>query len=201
MNFIVGLGNPEEKYDGTRHNVGRDMVVAFAKKNKFAPFEYDKKINAQISVGKIGKSKKDNVTLILPDTYMNKSGAALKKLINSTKKAEKMIVIQDDLDMGLGTAKIVFNRGSAGHRGIDSVVRAVKTKKFPRMKIGISPMTPGGKIKKPSGEERVVKHVLGKFTPKEELILRKVTKRAAESLSEVVEVGYLQAMNNFNSGR
>lgn len=198
MNFIVGLGNPESEYDGTRHNIGRDIVTLFAKKNDFDDFEYDKKINAQVSVGKIGKNK---VTLILPDTYMNKSGAALKKLITSAKKAEKMIVIHDDLDMGFGTMKIVFNRGGAGHRGIDSVTRAVKTKKFSRMKIGISPMTPGGKIKKPSGEEKVIKHVLGKFSPKEQGALKKIKKRAVDGLVDVVEMGYMRAMNSFNSGK
>ena len=105
MNFIVGLGNPEDKYIGTRHNIGRDIVIAFAKKNKFDDFEYDKKINANISVGKIGKNP---VTLILPDTYMNKSGSSLKKFVTSAKKAEKMIVIQDDLDMGFGKMKFRF---------------------------------------------------------------------------------------------
>jgi PTH1 family peptidyl-tRNA hydrolase len=195
MNFIVGLGNPEDKYEGTRHNIGRDIVTAFAKKYKFDDFEYDKKLNAQISKGKIGRNP---VTLILPDTYMNKSGNSLKKFITSAKKAEKMMVVQDDLDTGLGMRKIVFGRNSAGHRGIDSVVRAVKTKNFPRLKIGISPMTPGGKIKKPKGEEKVVKHVLGKFSPKEQDLLKKIKKDAVASLETFVTDGYLKAMNLWN---
>jgi PTH1 family peptidyl-tRNA hydrolase len=195
MNYIVGLGNPEEKYDGTRHNIGRDIVIAFDKKYKFGGFEYDKKINAQVSTGKIGRNP---VTLILPDTYMNKSGNSLKKYITSAKKAEKMIVVQDDLDTGIGSRKIVFARGSAGHKGIDSVVRSVRTKNFPRLKIGISAQTPTGKLKKVKGEEKVVKHVLGKFSPKEQDILKKVKKDAVSSLETFVTDGYLKAMNEWN---
>ena len=195
MKYIVGLGNPEEKYVGTRHNVGRDIVIEFAKKNKFDEFEYDNKINAQISEGAI---KKEKVLLILPDTYMNKSGNALKKFITSAKKAGDMMVIQDDLDMGLGTMKIVFNKKSAGHRGIDSVIRAVKTRAFPRIKIGISPMTPTGKIKKPKGEEKVVKHVLGKFSPSEQKEIKKIQKKAVEALEEFIINNYLSAQNKFN---
>jgi len=195
MNFIVGLGNPSGEYEGTRHNVGREIVESFGRKYDFPEFGYDKKVNAYISEGKIGR---DKVTLILPDTYMNKSGVSLKKFITSTKKAEKMLVIHDDLDLGLGDAKIVYNKGDGGHRGIISVIRAVRTKAFPRMKVGISPVTPSGKVKKINGEEKVVKHVLSKFSPKEEIVLKKLKKDAVEAIEIVVTEGYLSAMNWFN---
>ncbi len=198
MKYIIGLGNPEAQYEGSRHNVGREIVTKFAKKFDFKDFEYDKKINAQVSVGKIGK---EQVTLILPDTYMNNSGNAVKKLITSAKKAEQMTVVYDDLDLGLGNLKISFNKSDGGHNGLASIIRAVKTEKFPRLRVGISTELASGKIKKPKGEEAVVKHVLGKFSPKEQLVLKKVIVRAINGLELVVRENYLIASNPVNSGK
>jgi peptidyl-tRNA hydrolase, PTH1 family len=195
MKFIVGLGNPSAEYEGTRHNIGRDIVKSLVKKFKLNDFVYDKKINALISEGKIGKEK---VVLILPDTYMNKSGLALKKFITSAKKAVDMVVIHDDLDMGIGQSKIVFNKSSGGHRGVESVIKAVKTESFPRIKIGISPVTASGKVKKPIGEDAVVKYVLGKFSKKDDEVLKKIKKKTTDSIEMIVTSGYLLAMNNFN---
>lgn len=206
MNYIIGLGNPEDQYEGTRHNIGRDIVTLFAKKNDFPEFEFDKKTNALVSVGEYvyipaGKKtkKKEEVTLILPDTYMNKSGVAVKKYITSVKKAETTMIVHDDLDLGIGTAKITFNKGAGGHRGLESIIKAIRTKSFSRMRIGISPVTVKGKIKKPSGEEKVVKHVLGKFSPKEQDVLKKVKKNSIEALGTFVSMGRARATGELNS--
>lgn len=196
MNYIIGLGNPEQDYEKTRHNIGRVIVRALAKKNKFPEFEFDKKIQALISEGVIGKEK---VTLIMPETFMNKSGQAVAKIVNNQKKAEKMTVVYDDLDLILGNFKINFNRGDGGHKGLSSIIKSVKTKSFARLRVGISGSTPSGKIKKPKGEEKVVKHVLGKFSPKEETALKQVVKKAVLALESVVSDGYLKAMNHHNS--
>jgi len=200
MFYIVGLGNPENEYNGTRHNIGREIVEKFTKKFDFEDFEFDKKSNALISVGEIKLSarKKEKVTVILPQTFMNKSGSSLKKIITSAKKAKNLIVIQDDIDMAFGKGKIVFGKNSGGHRGIDSINRAVKTKDYIRVKIGISPTTPTGKIKKPKGEEKVIKHVLGKFSPKEQPIIKKLEKKTVDTLEKIVTEGYIKAMNGFN---
>lgn len=195
MNYIVGLGNPEEKYFNTRHNIGRFIVEKFAKNFDFDEFVFDKKINALISEGKIGKEK---AVFILPETYMNNSGLSLKKIIDNQKKAEKLIVVQDDLDMGIGTMKIVFNKSSAGHRGIDSIIKSIGHQKFVRIKIGISPTTSSGKVKKPKGEEKVIKHVLGKISPKEQEIYKKIIKKTLDALQTSIEKDYLTAMNKFN---
>lgn len=195
MNYIIGLGNPDAEYEGSRHNIGRDIVQKLAKKIGADDFEFDKKMNAQVSEGKIGKEK---VLLILPDTYMNKSGNALKSLITSAKKAESMMVVYDDLDLPIGGMKISFNKSDGGHRGLMSVIKAVKTQAFPRLRMGISPVTPSGKLKKPHGEEDVVKHVLGKFSPKEQLALKKTISNAVEALQIAVIDGYLIASNWFN---
>jgi PTH1 family peptidyl-tRNA hydrolase len=205
MNYIVGLGNPDEQYEGTRHNVGREIVEKFAKKHKFPAFEYDKKCDALISVGKYeyipaGKKtkKKADATLILPETYMNKSGNSLKKILTSKKKIEMMTVVYDDLDLGLGTVKMNFNRGSGGHKGLDSIIRAIKGKNFNRMRVGISKSTPTGKIKKPRGEDAVVKHVLGKLSPAEQTEIKKVFNNAVKGLELVLAEGRVRATSRFN---
>jgi PTH1 family peptidyl-tRNA hydrolase len=203
MFYIVGLGNPEKEYEGTRHNIGREIVEKFSKKNDFDGFGFEKKHNALISEGVISginerKTKKEEVLAILPETFMNKSGNSLKKIITSAKKAKNLIVIQDDLDMAVGTAKIVFGKKSGGHKGIDSINRSIKTRDYIRIKIGISPVTPSGKIKKPKGEDKVVKHVLGKFSPKEQKEIKKIEKKTVEALSEIIQFGYLKAMNGYN---
>jgi len=200
MFYIVGLGNPESEYYGTRHNIGREIAEKFANKFDFDGFEFDKKSNSLISVGeiKISARKKEAVTIILPQTFMNKSGNSLKKFITSLKKAKSLIVIQDDIDMVIGKGKIVFGKNSGGHRGIDSINRALKTKDYIRVKIGISPTTPTGKIKKPKGEEKVIKHVLGKFSPKEQPVIKKLEKKTVETLEKIVIEGYIKSMNGFN---
>lgn len=189
--YIVGLGNPGEEYEESRHNVGRIILEKFRKKNDFSDWQEDKKSNSLIS-------KKGKVTLMLPQLYMNKSGTSVKKLVTSKKKAQDLIVINDEIDMALGTMKIAFNRGSGGHKGIESIARALGTKEFSRLRIGISPSTPGGKLRKPKGEKKVVDFVLGKFSKKEQDKLKKVEKKAVEALETFISKGRIEAMNNFN---
>lgn len=193
--YIVGLGNPGDEYEESRHNVGRMILSDFAKKYEFSPWEDDKKTTSQISEGKVGKGK---VTLILPDTYMNKSGNSLKKIITSKKKLQDLVVVYDEIDLPLGTVKITYNRGSGGHRGLDSVIRGIGSKEFIRIRVGISPSTPSGKTKKPKGEKKVVDFVLGKFSKKEEMVVKKVKKRVFNIIESIAIDGRLIAMNKFN---
>ena len=143
----------------------------------------------------IGKTA---VVLVAPDTFMNKSGAAVIKYVKSQKAAERMVVIYDDLDLPLGGLKLSFNRGSGGHRGVESIMKTVKTKKFTRVRIGVSPETPGGKLKKPQGEEEVVKFILSKFKPAELAELKKIFKKVSEALETIVAEGPQIGMNRFN---
>ncbi|MSU73907.1 aminoacyl-tRNA hydrolase [Candidatus Kaiserbacteria bacterium] len=203
---IVGLGNPGEEYQGTRHNTGRLALEFFASQMKFGDWKEDKRSQAHIASGMIGKT---TVVLVAPDTFMNKSGAAVMKFVKSQKAAERMVVVYDDLDLPIGGLKLSFNRGSGGHRGVESIMRAVKTKKFTRVRVGVSPETPGGKLKKPQGEDDVVKFILSKFSskggsasggkPSELEVLQKVFKKVAQALEAVVTDGPQIAMNKFNS--
>lgn len=170
---LVGLGNPGQEYEETRHNTGRIIVSALEKN-----FE-----------GKV----------LLPDTFMNKSGSAVAPLIKNAKQAERLIVVHDDLDLPLGTMKLSFNRGSGGHKGVDSIMRAIKTKAFVRLRIGISKSTPKGKLKKPVGEEAVAKFILGTFKKEELDILKKVAKKAGEAIKVLTTEGREKAMNIANS--
>ena len=194
MYYIVGLGNPGEEYKLSRHNTGRIIVEDFRRNEKFGDFEIDKKINALASEGKI---KKEKAILIMPETFMNKSGLSLKNLITSKKKAENLVVIHDDVDLPLGRAKISFGSGSGGHKGVEAIMRAIKTKDFVRVRVGISPTTPSGKIKKPESK-KMGDFILGNFTPKEQTIIKKESKKITSAIEAIVGGGREKAMNLFN---
>lgn len=191
---IVGLGNPGIEYEKTHHNVGRHAVLSFGKAHEAKEWKLDKKLGALVSSVVIGKEK---ASLVLPETFMNKSGASVKPLITSAKKAEKLIVVQDDLDLPIGSIKIVFNRGSGGHRGVDSIIRAIKTEGFVRVRIGISPKTGGGKIKKPDAS-KVIDFILKKWRPADEQALKPAFKKVVQALAMIVTDGRGRAMGEFN---
>lgn len=195
MGYIfVGLGNPGKEYQGTRHNTGR-ILVELLGKSFDADWKLDKKLNATVSKIKIGKTP---VTLVLPETFMNNSGKSIKPLITSIKSAEKLLVIYDDLDLPFGTNKISFNKSSGGHRGLESIIKAIKTEKFARVRVGISPTTASGKIKKPKGEEKVTKVIMGKYKDDEIKELKKLSKKLNETLETFVNEGLEKAMTGFN---
>lgn len=196
MIYVVGLGNKGSEYENTRHNTGRSILISLAKKNKFADWKYDKILDAQKAKGEIGG---ETFTFILPETFMNKSGKSVKALKLSVKELEKCVVVYDDLDMPLGKIKLSFNRGSGGHNGVKSIINHVKTEAFPRLRVGVSPHTPGGKIKKPSSEKEVLNFLMKTFTPKEMEEFKKVTKNIGEALTLISEKGHMIAANEINS--
>lgn len=192
---IVGLGNPGKEYENTRHNTGRIALEYFAHAHDFSPWQNDRKTQALKSEGAI---KKEKAVLLEPETFMNKSGTSVKPLITSEKKAESLIVVHDDLDLPLGAFKIVFGRGPGGHRGIESIIRAVKTKNFIRIRIGIAGVTPSGKIKKPKGEKEIIDFIIGTFKPKELEIIKKTSKIVSQAIETLIIEGKAIAMNRFN---
>ena len=176
MNYtVVGLGNPGEEYVETRHNTGRILVDLAAKK--------------------IDNKK---IKFLVPDTFMNKTGLAVKKLVTSKKAAANLVVVYDDLDLPLGSLKISFNRGDGGHRGVESIIKALGTKEFIRIRVGICPTTPSGKLKKISGEDKVIDFILGKFKPAELEIIKKLGKQIAAIVETIAAEGHPVAMNKFN---
>lgn len=178
----------------TRHNAGRMAVLELVKKQKLGESEYDKKLNALVGKGKIGKEK---IQIILPETFMNKSGETIKKLAISPKNAKNLIVVHDDIDLPLGRMKISFGKNSGGHKGVESVIKAVKTKDFTRIRIGISATNAKGTVKKPSGD-KFLDYIVGKFKPAEMAEMKKVAKKSAEALETIVADGTEKAMSEFN---
>ena len=182
MYLFIGLGNPGEKYEKTRHNIGRETLMAWQKKADFSDFEFNKKFNALVS-------KEKKAILLLPETFMNNSGKATGLASKFFKtKPENTIVIHDDADIELGRMKLSFNRSAAGHKGVESVKRSLKTEKFWRLRIGIQK------------KKRVdaMKLVLMKFKPNEEIVVKKVIKKACEGLEIILNEDPTQAMNFIN---
>ncbi|MEK7604469.1 MAG: aminoacyl-tRNA hydrolase [Patescibacteria group bacterium] len=176
---IVGLGNPGKEYEKTRHNAGRAVVELIAKQAAFDDFVFNKTANALLTKGALEGA---GVTLVLPETMMNLSGKSVAALVKSVKAAKNLLVIHDDLDLPLGTVKMVFGRGSGGHKGVESIMRAIKTKDFARLRIGISAVGKKNQAKKVSGEEKVIKMVIGKWKPSEDAAVKKTLKKAAEAV-------------------
>ena len=183
---IIGLGNPGREYDKTRHNAGRAVVELLAKKEGFPEFTLKKTADALVSEGSIDGEK---VILVLPETFMNKSGKSAMAFVKSVKAAKNLLVIHDELDLPLGTLKMVFGRNSGGHKGVESVMRSIKTKDFARLRVGVSGEGKRHQAKKPSGEEKVIKHVLGKWKPSEDALVKKMLKKSAEAATLFVSEG------------
>lgn len=177
--IVVGLGNSGKEYEKTRHNAGRSAVELVAKQEGFDEFDLNKAAKALVSNGTIEGEK---VTLVLPETMMNLSGKAVIPFVKTPKAAKNLLVIQDDLDLPLGVLKMVFARGSGGHKGIESIMRAIKTDQFARIRIGISGQGKKNQTKKVSGEEKVIKHVIGKWKPTEEVLVKKMMKKTVEAI-------------------
>ena len=177
--IIVGLGNPGKEYEKTRHNAGRNAVELVAKNVGFDEFVFNKTINALVTKGVVGD---ENVTLVLPETMMNASGKAVSTFIKTPKAAKNLLVVHDDLDLPLGTIKMVFGRGSGGHKGVESIMRTIKTDAFARIRIGVAPLGKKNQAKKLKDEEKVIKHVIGKWKPNEEATFKKVLKKVASTV-------------------
>jgi peptidyl-tRNA hydrolase, PTH1 family len=175
---IVGLGNPGKEYEKTRHNAGRLLVEKFAKDEGFGDFVFNKTANALVAKGSVDG---ESVTLVLPETMMNLSGKATAQFVKSPKAAKNLLVVHDELDLPLGAIKMVVGRGSGGHKGVESIMRAIKTKDFARIRIGISAAGKKNQAKKVSGEEKVIKHVIGTFKPTEDSVFKKSCKKGVEA--------------------
>ncbi|MFA5931990.1 MAG: aminoacyl-tRNA hydrolase [Candidatus Paceibacterota bacterium] len=179
MKLVVGLGNPGKEYENTRHNTGRILVGMVEKK-----------------LEKEGEKKK--IKFLTPDTFMNNSGKAVAPLIKTNKDLKDLIVIYDDIDLPLGKIKISFNRSSGGHNGLASVIKSVKSEEFLRIRVGISPATPSGKLKKPTGEKAVLNFLLGEFKKPELETLKKLSKKVAEIVETVFSESKEKAMSLYN---
>src|SRR3990167_4922321 len=175
MKLVVGLGNPGVEYEKTRHNAGRILVSILEKKLE------DKKIK-----------------FFAPDNFMNNSGPAVAKALAGKKALKDLIVIYDDIDLPLGKIKISFNRSSGGHNGLNSIIKALKSQEFLRIRIGTALAAPSGKIKKPKGEKAVLNFLLGDFKKSELETLKKLSKKVGEAVEMIFTESKEKAMSLYN---
>ena len=152
MFVIAGLGNPDEKYQGTRHNVGFDVVDRLAEKYQIAVDT--KKHRALIGKGVVEGQK---VILVKPQTYMNLSGESLRSLVEYYKidPEKELLVIYDDISLEVGQLRIRRKGSAGGHNGIKNIIANLGTSVFPRIKVGVG--------EKPKGYD-LADYVLGKFS-------------------------------------
>ncbi|MCX6813040.1 MAG: aminoacyl-tRNA hydrolase [Candidatus Azambacteria bacterium] len=175
--LIVGLGNPEKEFENTRHNTGFLFVDELSRQWEAKEFVNEKKLFSEITKAKILLAK--------PQTFMNKSGDAVSALSKFYKiKPENILVVHDDIDILWSNFKFSFGRSSAGHKGIESIIKTLKTKNFWRLRIGIQPAFAKATAGKPTLKKRTSadKIILKKFTPAELKILNQTIKRAISEL-------------------
>lgn len=195
MFYIVGLGNPGEKYQNTRHNVGWGVLDYFVEQAGLPNLVTEKQNGARVTEGLV---KGQPVQVIYPDTFMNNSGAAVVKYVSKNESAN-MVVIHDDIDLPFGQIKIGKGKGDGGNNGVKSIVEKMGTKDFTRVRIGIAPKSFWtGETKRPKGGGPLERFVLKPFGKKESVQLEEVKERAYGALQAILTDGVEMAMNRFN---
>ena len=184
---IVGLGNPGSEYERTRHNVGFDVVDRLAAKLGCAPLR-DKQYGALVARGRL---ESHELLLVKPQSYMNLSGEPVRKAVGDQGiEADHLIVVHDELDLPVAKLKLQANRGPGGHNGVASIIQALGTKAFLRVRIGID--------KPPRGREGTVDWVLTRFPKSEQPLVDAAVDRAVEAIEAIVLRGMDAAGNAFN---
>ncbi len=199
MKLIVGLGNPGEKYEDTRHNLGFRVVDVLARQFIVdGLWLIEKKFKSEIL--EINELSTNNYKLLLakPQTYMNNSGMSVRLIADFYKiSLEDIIIIHDDLDLILGKIKIRVGGASAGHHGVESVIKYLNDDKFVRVKIGI------GSQDSFEGEHKrknfnAEKFVVSIFDDSEKTKLKKIIKDALKAVETILEKGVEKAQNSYN---
>lgn len=190
MKLIVGLGNPGEKYQNTRHNLGFMLLDDYLKKHNLGEFSPDKSFKSQIL-------KTDNFIFLKPQTFMNNSGQAVSLVANFFKiKPADIIICYDELDLPLGQIKIRSGGAAAGHHGVESIISLLGTDKFVRLRMGI------GNLKTQSEERHhqqlTPSFVTSDFSSNEKSKVKTMLKQALNCLELVLEKDLLTAQNQFN---
>jgi peptidyl-tRNA hydrolase, PTH1 family len=192
MRLIVGLGNPEDKYANTRHNLGFEIVDALRKKLKGGEWSLEGKFKAEIC------KVSPDLMLVRPETYMNNSGMAVSKIANYFKVLpEDVLIIHDELDLPLSHLKIRLGGAAAGHHGVESVITSLGTDKFIRLRCGI------GNLRSQSSEHggqhfQAEHYVLESFMPTEKHEVKKMVKQAVKAIEVYLEKGLEKAQNQYN---
>ena len=181
VRLIAGLGNPGAEYNGTRHNVGFDVVDRLASEWGLS-WQHEKNWHLLWAKGA-------NVILAKPTSFMNRSGEPLQALAHYYKiTAEEMLIVLDDMALPLGRLRLRPDGGTAGHNGLESVIVQFGTEQIPRLRVGIGAAPADG----------AVDYVLGRFLDEERPVLEKTLARAVDAVKWSIDKGVLSAMNLFN---
>ncbi|MBU1694725.1 MAG: aminoacyl-tRNA hydrolase [Verrucomicrobia bacterium] len=187
MKIVVGLGNPGRKYEHTRHNIGFEVLDELARR-KGTRFRKKWLMPLQSATIEAGG---ESVLLVKPMTFMNRSGAVLRPLVRRRGLSPAdVIVVLDDLDLETGRLRLRKRGGAGGHKGLQSVLAALGTENFPRVRLGIGP--------RPVGED-LTGYVLARFSAAERERVAKAVRRAGVAVLQMVGEGVEPAMNRFNS--
>jgi PTH1 family peptidyl-tRNA hydrolase len=186
MKVIVGLGNPGGSYSRSRHNVGFRVVDELAERHRmrFSRREY----KSQVADGRIGD---EPVLLMKPQTYMNLSGEAVQRARRDLRlEPSEFLVVYDDLDLTAGRLRVGASGGAGGHHGVESIIEALGSKAFPRIRIGIG---------RPGSKDANVDYLLDSMSREEAEALADSVSRAAEAAEVALREGIACAMSRFNS--
>ena len=193
MKLVVGLGNPERSYIGTRHTVGFEVIDQLAARLGWTrPGDFDRlaktKFDGLAFDGIVGNEK---LVLLKPLTYMNLSGKAVQAAMAFYQLApQDIMVVLDDLALPVGRLRLRGAGSSGGHNGLRDIERALGTNQYPRLRIGIDPAPP-----RVAGRD----YVLGKFTPEQRVLLEPALGRACGAITTWIDNGIEAAMNQFNA--
>lgn len=186
MKLVVGLGNPGIKYAMTRHNVGFFVIDRLSEQWQM-PTKTHHKWNAEIAEGRIRGEK---VVLFKPQTYMNRSGEAVRPVVEYFNiDLDDIVVIYDDLDLPPGKIRLRLKGSAGGHNGMRSVIHHVGSETFKRIRVGIG---------RPVPPMSVTDYVLTSFAKEEEADVAEAVDRAVASVNCWIDSGFLAAMNRYN---
>lgn len=199
MKIIVGLGNPGKEYEKTAHNIGFRIIENLVQSSKFNPFDKLRtRVQNQSAKFKIENKLKseicgfdyidEKVLLVKPQTFMNRSGEAVGAVLNFYKvDLSDLIVVYDDADLPLGKIKIQKGGGSAGHHGMESIIKSIGESDFTRIRVGIR-----------IGKDKAGAFVLTSFGEKEQRLLEEMIEKAAEAVKMILEKGIIPTMDRYN---
>ena len=189
----MGLGNPGQNYAGNRHNLGFMCLSHFARTHHITLNK--KKGEARIGYGEVAGNR---LAVARPQTHMNRSGQAVKRLVNTLGiSQDNLTVIHDDLDLPLGSIRIRRGGSSAGHKGVDSIAGELGSPDFIRIRAGIGRPSPS-EDKTETSEEDIIAYVLSDFTAEEQPAVNEVIARVSEAVLCLLTEGLTSAMNKYN---
>lgn len=194
MFTIVGLGNPGVEYETTRHNVGWIVLNEIIKERSLPSLTKSSTYSGLLSEGMFYGNE---IGILFPTTFMNNSGAAVSKYVKEKGSLDTLIVVHDEIDLPFGDVRIAYDRGPGGHNGIKSIIDALGSKQFIRIRIGIAQKSFFGRIKRPKGD-RLADYVLGNFKSAELKELHEVEKRVERALELTITQGREFAMGEVN---